>query len=245
MTSAVPFSRPVRPPERPGDAERAPRELMTLPGASRDVRRWRLVEIRLGGEWRPGMLTVWRRPPGAACWVVHVRWAPDTDSPQPWGWFLYTEETVRPLPEPQDAPPPAAPFLGRWRDAVAVPAELAGDARRGRRRPVLAPGLGAGRRPLALLPGHRASPPGPGAALDRERTVGRGQGHRLADRRPHHPAARPAGPITCGGSASRVGPGGQPLRAGRAQGGASKPGTARRGFLGSGTAPEDPLPAPS
>ncbi|MER6394963.1 hypothetical protein ABT263_02730 [Kitasatospora sp. NPDC001603] len=126
MTSAVPFSRPVRPPERPGDAERAPRELMTLPGASRDVRRWRLVEIRLGGEWRPGMLTVWRRPPGAACWVVHVRWAPDTDSPQPWGWFLYTEETVRPLPEPQDAPPAAAPFLGRWRDAVAVPAELAG-----------------------------------------------------------------------------------------------------------------------
>ncbi|MFD9591974.1 hypothetical protein ACFWA9_04345 [Kitasatospora sp. NPDC059973] len=127
MTSAVPFSRPVRSPERPGDAERAPRELMTLPGPSRDVRRWRLVEIRLGGRWRLALLTVWRRPPGSGVWVVHVRWAPDTDSVvQPWGWFLYTEDTVRPLPEPQDAAPTAAPFLGRWRDAVAVPAELAG-----------------------------------------------------------------------------------------------------------------------
>ncbi|MFE6869561.1 hypothetical protein ACFVFS_23775 [Kitasatospora sp. NPDC057692] len=46
MTAVVPFSRPARPEPAPGDAERAPRELMALPGASRDVRWWRLVEIR-------------------------------------------------------------------------------------------------------------------------------------------------------------------------------------------------------
>ncbi|CAN3977395.1 hypothetical protein [Kitasatospora purpeofusca] len=32
MTSAVPFSAPVRSPERTGDAQRAPRELMSLLG---------------------------------------------------------------------------------------------------------------------------------------------------------------------------------------------------------------------
>ncbi|MCX4682721.1 hypothetical protein [Kitasatospora purpeofusca] len=128
MTSAVPFSRPVRPAPVPGDAERAPRELMTLPGASRDIRRWRLVEIRLSGDWKPAMLTVWRRPPGSTVWVVHVRWDDDATVPQgqPWGWFLFDERTVRPLPEPDDPPPARAPFHGVWRDALTVPAELAG-----------------------------------------------------------------------------------------------------------------------
>ncbi|MEU9044591.1 MULTISPECIES: hypothetical protein [unclassified Kitasatospora] len=122
MTAAVPFSLAAHPKALPGDAERAPRELMTLPGYSRDTRRWRLVEIRLGGGWRPAMLTVWRRPPGSAVWVVHVAWG-DGDA---WGWFLFDERTVRPLTEPRDDPPAAAPFFGRWHDATVVPAELAG-----------------------------------------------------------------------------------------------------------------------
>ncbi|MCG6499831.1 hypothetical protein [Kitasatospora sp. A2-31] len=127
MTAAVPFSRAARPEAEPGDAERPPRELMALPGLYRDVRRWRLVEVRLGGRWRPGLLTVWRRPPGSSVWVVHVRWAEDTDSAEPsWGWFLYSERTIRPLPEPGGRAPAAAPFLGAWRDAAPVPAELAG-----------------------------------------------------------------------------------------------------------------------
>ncbi|MER7582642.1 hypothetical protein [Kitasatospora sp. NPDC097691] len=128
MTSAVPFSRPAHPAPVPGDAERAPRELMTLPGAHRDVRRWRLVEIRQGGRWRPGLLTVWRRPPGSAVWVVHVRWADDAtaDGIDAWGWFLFDEHRIRPLPEPDNPAPAHEPYYGTWRDAVAVPRELAG-----------------------------------------------------------------------------------------------------------------------
>ncbi|MGY0466819.1 hypothetical protein ACW14Y_42170 [Kitasatospora sp. cg17-2] len=126
MTSAVPFSRPERPAPAPGDAERALRELMTLPGATRDVRRWRLVELRLGGDWRAGMLTVWRRPPGAAVWVVHVRWAEDSTADQGWGWFVFDPARIRPLPEPAGPPPTAPPHFGHWHDAVLVPGELAG-----------------------------------------------------------------------------------------------------------------------
>ncbi|WP_159400433.1 hypothetical protein [Streptomyces sp. XY431] len=126
MTESVPFSRPAYPAPMPGDAERAPRELMTLPGASRDVRRWRLVEVRLGGGWRAGMLTVWRRPPGATVWVAHVRWDADGTVDQGWGWFLFDPERIRPLPEPTGPPPAAAPHFGRWQDAVVVPGELAG-----------------------------------------------------------------------------------------------------------------------
>ncbi|MFF1909490.1 hypothetical protein [Kitasatospora sp. NPDC058218] len=126
MTDSVPLSTPVRSPERPGDAQRAPRELMTLPGFYRDERRWRLVEIRLGGRWLAGMLTVWRRPPGSAVWVVHVTWGPEATGS--WGWFLFDRDRIRPLPEPADPAPAAAPYLGTWRDAVRVPAELAGPA---------------------------------------------------------------------------------------------------------------------
>ncbi|WP_148641171.1 hypothetical protein [Streptomyces sp. CB01881] len=160
MTSAVPFSRPAPPEGLPGDAERAPRELMTLPGASRDVRRWRLVEIRLGGRGRPGLLTVWRRPPGSTRWVVHVRWGDDvaTLDGQAWGWFLYSEETVRPLPEPA-----VGPYFGRWRDAVTVPSEMAGSPDPGGadRCWRLAWVLTAGRWHSGLVTARRRPGPGP------------------------------------------------------------------------------------
>ncbi|MFJ3793490.1 hypothetical protein [Kitasatospora sp. NPDC090091] len=129
MTAAVPFSRPVRATALPGDAERAPRELMTLPGAYRDTRRWCLVEIKHAGRWTPALLTVWRRPPNSSVWVVHVTWGEDGTTPgtEGWGWFLYDDgKTIRPLPEPADPPPTGPPFLGTWRDAVIVPPELTG-----------------------------------------------------------------------------------------------------------------------
>lgn len=83
---------------QPGDAELAPHELMTMPGYSRDERTWRAVHIRVGGEWRTGVLTVWRRPPQSAVWVAHVRWGEDAL----WGWFIYDRERIRPVPEPRD-----------------------------------------------------------------------------------------------------------------------------------------------
>ncbi|WP_030055209.1 hypothetical protein [Streptomyces novaecaesareae] len=106
------------------DAQPAPRELMTLPGLHRDVRRWRLVEIRLDGQWRPALLSVWRRPPSSTRWVVHVRWGPDGPGPgeENWGWFLYEDTAIRPLPEPA-APAPGA---ARLQEAVIVPIEMTG-----------------------------------------------------------------------------------------------------------------------
>ncbi|WBP92028.1 hypothetical protein [Kitasatospora cathayae] len=120
MTEAAPFSRPAHRAPVPGDAERAPRELMTLPGLHHDVRRWRLVEIRLGGRWRTALLTVWRRPPGSTTWVVHVRWGPDGPGPgeETWAWLLFDEKTIRPLPEPTGPTP--------LKDAVVVPREMTG-----------------------------------------------------------------------------------------------------------------------
>ncbi|MFE7525218.1 hypothetical protein ACFU7Y_05805 [Kitasatospora sp. NPDC057542] len=109
--------------EPQNDAEVAPAALMTLPGPSRDRRHWRLIEIRRQGRWQPAMLTVWRRPPGSLLWVVHVMWSSDPDSG--WGWFVYSEASIRPVPDPGEAAPAGAPFFGRWHDAVAVPRELA------------------------------------------------------------------------------------------------------------------------
>ncbi len=101
-----------------GDALPAPRELMTLPGMSHDIRRWRLVRIRLGGRRRNAMLTVWRRPPGGAVWVAHVCWGPESASPQAWGWFLHNPQALEPLAEPGESAPVA--------DAVAVAPEVVG-----------------------------------------------------------------------------------------------------------------------
>src|SRR5690349_7218230 len=120
VTASVPFSAASRRPSAPGDAERPPRELMTLPGLHREVRRWRLVEVRRDGRWQPALLTSWRRPPGGTGWVVHVRRGPDGPGPdaETWAWLLYDDATIRPLPEPDGRAP--------LRDAVVVPAEMIG-----------------------------------------------------------------------------------------------------------------------
>ncbi|MFB7675824.1 hypothetical protein ACFC26_30900 [Kitasatospora purpeofusca] len=100
-----------------------------MPGASRDVRRWRLVEIRRNGTWTPALLTVWRRPPTSSVWVIHVTWSEDGDGvdTEGWSWFLFDSARIRPLAEPSDPPPAGAPFHGRWRDAaVHTPSEPTG-----------------------------------------------------------------------------------------------------------------------
>ncbi|MFD9124061.1 hypothetical protein [Kitasatospora sp. NPDC059571] len=96
MTSAVPLPRPHRPEPAPGDAVRAPRELMSGPGRSWDAEpRWSSVEIRIGGLWRPARLERWRIHQHHRQWVALVRWGPDT---QDWGWFLYETQTLRQAP---------------------------------------------------------------------------------------------------------------------------------------------------
>jgi len=106
VTAAVPFSRRPHPDHQPGDAVRAPRELMSGPGRSWDAEpRWRWVEIRLGGEWRPGRVERWRLHQGSTCWVALVRWGPETLS---WGWYLYSPDTVRQGPQPLAASGAAA-----------------------------------------------------------------------------------------------------------------------------------------
>ncbi|MFD5616674.1 hypothetical protein [Kitasatospora sp. NPDC127060] len=119
MTAAIPFSH-SSPPALPGDVARAPRELMTRTGMPHDVERWCLVEIRLGGRWRPALLTAWRRPPASPDRIAHVRWAPDGPGPgeEPWAWLAYDKATIRRLPEPAAPIPPT--------NAVVVPPEMAG-----------------------------------------------------------------------------------------------------------------------
>ncbi|MFI6448539.1 hypothetical protein [Kitasatospora sp. NPDC050543] len=100
MTAAVLFSRRQHPDYVPGDAVRAPRELMSGPGRSWDAEpRWRWVEIRIGGKWRPGQVERWRLHQGSTAWVALVRWGPETLS---WGWYLYSADTVRQAPRPAD-----------------------------------------------------------------------------------------------------------------------------------------------
>ncbi|MFF2751353.1 hypothetical protein ACFVVA_38190 [Kitasatospora sp. NPDC058048] len=107
MTSAVPFSRshPGHPEHRPGDAERAPRALMSGPGRCWDTEpRWRWVEIRLGGRWRPGRIESWRLHQGSTAWVALVRWGAGFDD---WGWYLHHPDTIRQTPQPTDPDGPA------------------------------------------------------------------------------------------------------------------------------------------
>ncbi|MGK4586150.1 hypothetical protein [Kitasatospora sp. HPMI-4] len=108
VTPAVPFSRPHRPDLLPGDAVYAPRDLMSGPGRSWDAEpRWRWVEIRIAGEWRPGRVERWRLHQGSTRWVALVRWG---DGLLDWGWYLYSSATIHPVPTPptgttKDTPP--------------------------------------------------------------------------------------------------------------------------------------------
>ncbi|MFE3875411.1 hypothetical protein ACFXPX_13545 [Kitasatospora sp. NPDC059146] len=108
MTSALPFSRPSRPDPMPGDAERAPRELMSGPGRCWNVEpRWRWAEARLGGQWRLARVEQWRLHQGSTAWVALMRTG---GGPDDWGWYVYSSRTVRRAPEP--APESAAADWG-------------------------------------------------------------------------------------------------------------------------------------
>ncbi|GAA2747024.1 MULTISPECIES: hypothetical protein [Kitasatospora] len=93
------YGRPARPGRQPGDAEPAPPALLEASGPCQEDRTWRAVHIRVGGEWRTGILTVWRRPARSRVWVAHVRWGEDLA----WGWFIYDRATIRQVPVPPDA----------------------------------------------------------------------------------------------------------------------------------------------
>ncbi|MGW2255751.1 hypothetical protein ACWCXH_37220 [Kitasatospora sp. NPDC001660] len=101
------MARDTRHPEhRPGDAVRAPRGLMSGPGRSWGAEpRWRWVQIRIGGRWRPGRLECWRLHQGSTTWVALVRWSPDPDA---WGWYLHHPDTIRQCPAPAGPDGPAA-----------------------------------------------------------------------------------------------------------------------------------------
>ncbi|MFE3396105.1 hypothetical protein ACFXI0_25180, partial [Kitasatospora indigofera] len=64
MTTSAPLPRPHpgRPEPQPtADAVRAPRELLSGPGRTWTAEaRWRRVEVRLGGRWRPAVVERWR-----------------------------------------------------------------------------------------------------------------------------------------------------------------------------------------
>ncbi|WP_327075658.1 hypothetical protein OG196_43985 (plasmid) [Kitasatospora purpeofusca] len=105
MTSAVPFSQPRHPDHHTGDAVRAPRELMSGPGRYWNAEpRWRWVQIRIAGRWRPGRVERWRLHHGSTHWVALVRWGPDTLD---WSWYLYDPATIRQVPEPAGPNGPA------------------------------------------------------------------------------------------------------------------------------------------
>ncbi|MGW3186145.1 hypothetical protein ACWDD9_43440 [Kitasatospora sp. NPDC001119] len=108
MTSAVPFSRshPGHPEYQHGDAERAPRALMSGPGRCWTTEpRWRWAEIRLGGRWRPCRIENWRLHQGSTTWVALVQWGPGFDD---WGWYLHHRDTIRQTPQPTDPDGPAS-----------------------------------------------------------------------------------------------------------------------------------------
>lgn len=97
----MPFSRPRRPAQMPGDAAYAPDALMMGPGRSWDAEvRWSWVDIRISGEWRPGRLVRWRLHQGSTCWVALVRWGSGAED---FGWYMFDPNTIRVAPARQPA----------------------------------------------------------------------------------------------------------------------------------------------
>ncbi|MET9615423.1 hypothetical protein [Kitasatospora indigofera] len=103
MTTSVPLSRLHlgRPEPLPGDVVRAPLELLSGPGRSWAAEaRWRRVEVRLGGRWRPAVVDRWRLHHGSTNWIALLRWGP---GPGERAWVLYEPATVRQAPRSTDA----------------------------------------------------------------------------------------------------------------------------------------------
>ncbi|WP_354645266.1 hypothetical protein [Kitasatospora camelliae] len=64
---------PPRPENRPSGTRLVPDAVPLDPGAAPQERTWRLVWIRIGGQWRSGILSAWCRPPGSRIWLAQVR----------------------------------------------------------------------------------------------------------------------------------------------------------------------------
>ncbi|WP_354637763.1 hypothetical protein [Kitasatospora camelliae] len=93
MTTAAPCLQPRR--SEGGDAVPAPAALLAGPGRTWVAEpRWRRVEIRIAGEWRPGRIERWRLRQGSMHWVARVRWGPGARDQ---GWYLYTPDALRQL----------------------------------------------------------------------------------------------------------------------------------------------------
>ncbi|MFF3598021.1 hypothetical protein [Kitasatospora indigofera] len=111
MTTSVPLPRPGRPDRQPADAVRAPRELLSGPGRTWAAEaRWRRVEVRLGGRWRPAVVERWRLHHGSTRWIALLRWGPGT---QERDWVFYEPATVRQAPRSTDS-------LAGGKDALSV-----------------------------------------------------------------------------------------------------------------------------
>ncbi|WP_190215537.1 hypothetical protein [Kitasatospora indigofera] len=65
---------------------------------------WRIVEVRVGGRWRPAVVERWRLHHGSTRWIALLRWG---SGPQERGWVLYDPATVRQAPRPTDVVPGA------------------------------------------------------------------------------------------------------------------------------------------
>ncbi|GGV47570.1 hypothetical protein GCM10010495_76530 [Kitasatospora herbaricolor] len=64
---------------------------------------WRVVEVRVNGYWRPGILSAWRRLPLG--WAGRVRWSPGAYGV---AWVLHTPWSLRPAVLLHPAPTPTA-----------------------------------------------------------------------------------------------------------------------------------------
>ncbi|MFF3598011.1 hypothetical protein [Kitasatospora indigofera] len=101
--------RPITPPDcAPQLAARLLPDVAVVGVPDHGVPVWRIVEVRVNGCWRPGVLSAWRRLPLG--WAGHVRWTPGAYGA---AWVLYTPWSLRPAVLLHPAPPEAAVPAGR------------------------------------------------------------------------------------------------------------------------------------
>jgi hypothetical protein len=80
---------------------------------------WRVVEVRVGGFWVPGVLSAWRRLPLG--WAGRVRWSPGRYGE---AWALYSPWSLRPAVLLHPPPAPSTAPAGRRPGQPAPPPRL-------------------------------------------------------------------------------------------------------------------------